>query len=155
MTFLQTCLAAVLCAGLILGGATRVEAQPYPSRLVKIVVPFPPGGPTDVAARLVVQSLSTSLGQSVIIENMPGAGGRTGSKVVAGAAPDGYTLLLGGTNLNAITPALYKNLDYDPVGGFTAVASIASDAGALVVGRPPPPTRWASSSKSPGAIPAS
>jgi tripartite-type tricarboxylate transporter receptor subunit TctC len=135
MTLLQTCSAAVLCAGLALAGSMRAEAQPYPSHLIKIVVPFPPGGPTDVAARLVVQSLSASLGQSVIIENLPGAGGRTGSKVVAGAPPDGYTLLLGGTNLNAITPALYKSLDYDPIGGFTAVASIASDAGALVVGR--------------------
>jgi tripartite-type tricarboxylate transporter receptor subunit TctC len=134
MMLLRACTAVMLCAGLVLGLAAPAQAQSYPSRLIRIVVPFPPGGPTDVAARLVVQSLSSSLGQSVIVENAPGAGGRTGSKAVAGAAPDGYTLLLGGTNLNAITPALYRNLDYDPVGAFTAVAAIASDGGALVVG---------------------
>jgi len=81
-------------------------AQTYPSRPIKIVVPFPPGGPTDVMARLIVQAMSSRLGQSVIIENQSGAGGRSGSKAVAGAAPDGYTLLVGGTNMNAIIPAL-------------------------------------------------
>jgi tripartite-type tricarboxylate transporter receptor subunit TctC len=134
MMLLRACTAAMVGASLALGAPACAQAQSYPSRLIRIVVPFPPGGPTDVAARLVVQSLSASLGQSVIVENVPGAGGRTGSKAVAAAAPDGYTLLLGGTNLNAITPALYKNLDYDPVGGFTAVAAIASDGGAMVVG---------------------
>jgi tripartite-type tricarboxylate transporter receptor subunit TctC len=109
-------------------------AQTYPSRPIKIVVPFPPGGPTDVMARLIVQAMSSRLGQSVIIENQSGAGGRSGSKAVAGAAPDGYTLLVGGTNMNAIIPALYHNLGYDPVKGFAAVASIASDAGVMVAG---------------------
>jgi tripartite-type tricarboxylate transporter receptor subunit TctC len=98
------------------------------------VVPFPPGGPTDVAARLILAPLTASLGQNVIIENQTGAGGRTGSRSVARAAPDGYTLLMGGTNLNAIIPAIYKNLDYDPVKSFTAVASVASDAVVMVVG---------------------
>jgi tripartite-type tricarboxylate transporter receptor subunit TctC len=115
-------------------GIERTAAQTYPSRPIKIVVPFPPGGPTDVMARLIVQAISSRLGQSVIIENQPGAGGRSGSKAVANAAPDGYTLLVGGTNMNAIIPALYHNLGYDPVKGFAAVASIASDAGVMVVG---------------------
>jgi tripartite-type tricarboxylate transporter receptor subunit TctC len=101
---------------------------------VRIIVPFPPGGPTDVAARLILQPLTSMLGQTVIIENQSGAGGRTGSRTVARAAPDGYTLLLGGTNLNSIIPALYKNMEYDAISGFVAVASIASDPGVLVVG---------------------
>jgi tripartite-type tricarboxylate transporter receptor subunit TctC len=109
------------------------DAQSYPSRVIRIVVPFPPGGPTDVAARLIAQPLGETLGQSVIVENQPGAGGRTGSRFVARATPDGYTLLMGGTNLNAIIPAIYKNLDYDPVKSFIAVASVASDAVVMVV----------------------
>jgi tripartite-type tricarboxylate transporter receptor subunit TctC len=109
------------------------DAQAYPSHLIRIIVPFPAGGPTDVAARLIVQPLSEALGQNVIIENQNGAGGRTGSRYVARAAPDGYTLLLGGTNLNSIIPALYKNLDYDPVRSFVPVASIASDGMVMVV----------------------
>src|SRR5262249_21377418 len=125
-------LAAVLCWALS-AASSHAQEQAYPNRLIKIVVPFPPGGPTDTAARLVVQSLSASLGQSIIIENVAGAGGRTGSKQVASAVPDGYTLLLGGTNLNAVIPALYKNLGYDPVESFVAVASIAIDAGVMVV----------------------
>jgi len=133
MLFIRIYLSAMMCWCLVCG-STRVEAQSYPNRLIKIIVPFPAGGPTDVAARLVVQSLSSSLGQNVIIENQSGAGGRTGSKAAAGAPPDGYTLLLGGTNLNAVIPALYKSLDYDPIKSFTPVASIASDAGVMVVG---------------------
>jgi tripartite-type tricarboxylate transporter receptor subunit TctC len=86
-----------------------------------------------VAARLIAQPLGETLGQSVIVENQPGAGGRTGSRFVARTAPDGYTLLTGGTNLNAIIPAIYKNLDYDPVKSFIPVASVASDAVVMVV----------------------
>jgi tripartite-type tricarboxylate transporter receptor subunit TctC len=123
---------AVVCCLLALA-SQHAGAQTYPSRVIRIVVPFPPGGPTDVAARLIAQPLGETLGQSVIVENQPGAGGRTGSRLVARATPDGYTLLMGGTNLNAIIPAIYKNLDYDPVKSFTAVASVASDAVVMVV----------------------
>ncbi len=123
--------AVACCVGLVTG--QHAEAQSYPSRVIRIVVPFPPGGPTDVAARLIAQPLGETLGQSVIVENQTGAGGRTGSRFVARAAPDGYTLLMGGTNLNAIIPAIYKNLDYDPVNSFTAVASVATDAVVMVV----------------------
>jgi tripartite-type tricarboxylate transporter receptor subunit TctC len=122
---------ACLCLGL---GTPPADAQTYPSHTVRIIVPFPPGGPTDVAARLILQPLTTILGQTVIIENQTGAGGRTGSRTVARAAPDGYTLLLGGTNLNSIIPALYKNMEYDAVKGFVPVASIATDPGVMVVG---------------------
>jgi len=123
---------ALVCCLLALTGQSA-SAQAYPNRLIRIIVPFPAGGPTDVAARLIVQPLSEALGQNVIIENQNGAGGRTGSRYVARAAPDGYTLLLGGTNLNSIIPALYKNLEYDPVRSFVPVASIASDGMVMVV----------------------
>ena len=108
-------------------------AETYPDHPIKVVVPFPPGGPTDTIARTITQGLSTDLGQSLIIENQAGAGGRIALKAVARAAPDGYTLLLGGTNNNGITPALYKDLDFDAVKDFAPVASIATDSMALVV----------------------
>src|ERR1700722_10914938 len=108
-------------------------AQTLPNRLIRIVVPFPAGGPTDLLARHVSQRLSAILGQGVIVENEAGAGGRTGTQAVARANPDGTTLLLGGTNSNAMAGALYKNLSYDPIKDFAAVAAIATDSDALVV----------------------
>src|SRR5260370_36495951 len=80
-------LPAIVAVVFGLTGANPADAQAFPDRLIKIVVPYPPGGPADVAARLVVQPLSSGLGQSVIIENQPGAGGRTGAKAVAPAGP--------------------------------------------------------------------
>ena len=109
------------------------RAAPYPDRAIKIIVPFPAGGPTDVAARLIGQSLSAKLGQSVVIENHVGAGGRIGAKMVATADPDGYTLLLGGTNVNAIAGALYKDLGFDPVASFAPIAAICTDSMALAI----------------------
>src|SRR6476469_2683271 len=126
-------LSAIVAVSLAVTGSYPANAQPYPERLIKIVVPFPAGGPSDVAARLVTQPLSSKLGQSVIIENLPGAGGRTGAKAVAQASPDGYTLLLGGTNPNAIAQSLYRNLNFEPLKDFTAVALIGQDSNALVV----------------------
>jgi tripartite-type tricarboxylate transporter receptor subunit TctC len=105
----------------------------YPERLIKLVVPFPAGGPTDVAARLIAQSLSSRLGQPVMVENLVGAGGRIGAKSVAGATPDGYTLLLGGTNVNAIIGALYKDIGFDPIASFTPVAAVCTDTMALAI----------------------
>ena len=109
------------------------HAQSYPERAIKIVVPFPAGGPTDVGARLIAQSLSSGLGQNVVIENIAGAGGRIGAKAAADANPDGYTLLLGGTNVNAIIGSLYKNLEFDPINSFAPVAAICVDSMALVI----------------------
>src|SRR5438552_10174908 len=106
-------LSAVVAIAIGLGG-NFAGAQSYPDRLIKIVVPYPPGGPADVAARLVTQPMSSRLGQNVIVENQPGAGGRTGTKAVAQASPDGYTLLLGGTNPNAIIQSLFRNLGFEP-----------------------------------------
>ncbi|MEA2995632.1 MAG: hypothetical protein QOG74_1181, partial [Alphaproteobacteria bacterium] len=89
--------------------ANPATAQPYPNRPIKLIVPFPPGGPVDVMARLVAQRLSQSLGP-IIIDNRPGAGGTIGAKSAAAADPDGYTLLFGSSTTLAASPALYKNL---------------------------------------------
>jgi tripartite-type tricarboxylate transporter receptor subunit TctC len=122
-----------LAIAFLIAGVTAASAQNYPDRPIKVVVPYPAGGPTDTIARTVTQNLSTALGQSIVIENQSGAGGRIAMRQVAQAAPDGYTLLLGGTNNNAITPALYKDLDFDAVRDFAPVASLAIDLLGVVV----------------------
>jgi tripartite-type tricarboxylate transporter receptor subunit TctC len=114
-------------------GAAPTSAQNFPDHAIKVVVPYPAGGPTDTIARAVAQNLSLDLGQAVIVENQTGAGGRIGTKGVARATPDGYTLLLGGSNNNAITPAIYKSLDFDPVKDFAPVAALATESLVLVV----------------------
>jgi tripartite-type tricarboxylate transporter receptor subunit TctC len=123
---------ALATVGLALGPG-GAHGQSYPQRPIKMVVPFPPGGPTDVMARMAAQSLSTSLGQGVVVENRPGAGGTIGSKAVAMSDPDGYTLLFGSTSTLAISPALYRNLDYDPVKSFAPVAAFSNGPLVLVV----------------------
>jgi tripartite-type tricarboxylate transporter receptor subunit TctC len=122
---------AAWCVGL--APACPLHADTYPDKPIKLVVPFPPGGATDTIARLVAQRLRSSLGQPVIVENQGGAGGTIGSRAVAGASPDGYTLLMGGVSSFATAPLLYR-LDYDPVKAFAPVATIAVDQGVLVVG---------------------
>ena len=107
-------------------------AQTYPNKPIRLVVPFPPGGPTDVMARLIAQRLSSTLG-SVILENKAGAGGTIGTKAVAAAEPDGYNLLFGGTSTLAINPAVYKDLRYDPVTSFAPVAMVSTSPFVLVV----------------------
>jgi tripartite-type tricarboxylate transporter receptor subunit TctC len=106
-------------------------AQPYPNRPIKMIVPFPAGGPPDTLARLVGNDISTRLGQTVVIDNRPGAGATIGTRVVANAEPDGYTLLFASTTSLSIGPALFKNLDYDPIKSFAPVASVS--LGAMVV----------------------
>jgi tripartite-type tricarboxylate transporter receptor subunit TctC len=110
-----------------------VHAQNFPDRPVKVIVAYPAGGPTDTVARLLTQGMTAELGQGMIVENVAGAGGRIGTRDVARAAPDGYTLLLGGTNDNAIAPVLYKSLDYDPAKDFVPVSAVATDSNAIVV----------------------
>ena len=105
----------------------------YPSKPIKLVVPFAPGGPNDVAARLVAPYLSERLKTPVVVINIAGAGGRIGSKAVATAAADGYTVMIGGTNLNVVLPAAFKGLDYDPVKDLAPVGAIATDAMLLAI----------------------
>src|SRR5437763_3239394 len=108
-------------------------AQSYPSKPIKLVVPFGPGGPTDVAARVVSQVVQSRLGQSVVIENRPGAGGATGTKAVAGAEPDGYTLLIGTSATLGVVPALVKHPGYDSIKSFAPVGKVADSTLVLVV----------------------
>jgi tripartite-type tricarboxylate transporter receptor subunit TctC len=127
-------LAYVSCAAAfgILLAAAPVRAQVYPGKTIKLVVPFGPGGPTDVSARLVSQVVQSALGQSVVIENRPGAGGATGTKSVAAADPDGYTLLIGTSATLGVVPALMKSPGYDPINSFVPVAKVADSTLVLV-----------------------
>jgi tripartite-type tricarboxylate transporter receptor subunit TctC len=126
-------LGAVAMAVLSLAGAGDLAAQPYPNRPIKIIVPFAPGG-ADVMARLVADRLSGSLGQPVVIENRPGgAGGTVGTKAVTTADPDGYTLTLASPGPITVAPAVYKNLDYDPIRQLAPIAMIATSPFVLVV----------------------
>jgi tripartite-type tricarboxylate transporter receptor subunit TctC len=115
-----------------LGQVTAVYAQSYPARPIKLVVPFGPGGPTDVSARIVAQVVQSGLGQSVVIENRPGAGGAIGSKSVATAEPDGATLLIGTSATLGVVPALVKNPGYDPIKSFAPIAKVADSTLVLV-----------------------
>jgi tripartite-type tricarboxylate transporter receptor subunit TctC len=109
-------------------------AQPYPSRPIRLVVPFPPGGTIDTVARLVAQPLSSNLGQNVFVDNRPGAGSTIGLRAAASAPPDGYTILLGSTASLAINPALYKNLDFAAARTLAPVAMLATVPLMLAVG---------------------
>ena len=117
MSMLRIFMLALLVAPLVSYG------QAYPSRPIKLVVPYPPGGSTDLLARIVAQKMSDSMGQPIIVENRPGAGGMLGSELVARAAPDGYTLLLGTNATHVIGKFLSKNIPYDPEKDFTAITA--------------------------------
>jgi tripartite-type tricarboxylate transporter receptor subunit TctC len=108
-------------------------AQAFPSKPIRLVVPFPPGGPTDIVARPLGQLLAEALKQPVIVDNRGGAGGSIGADAVAKSPPDGYALLMGTVGTNAINGALYRNLPYDPVRDFTPIALVASAPVAVVV----------------------
>ncbi len=123
---------AVLLAG-IAADAAPVFADTFPERPVHLVVPFPPGGPTDIVARPLAQLLGDVLKQPVVVENKGGAGGSIGAEAVAKSPPDGYTLLMGTVGTNAINGALYRKLSYDPVRDFTPIALVASAPVVVVV----------------------
>jgi tripartite-type tricarboxylate transporter receptor subunit TctC len=123
--------AAVLTA--VLGFGTPALAQPYPNKPIHIVVPFAPGGITDILARALGQRLTEAWGQQVVIENKPGANSQVGAEFVAKAAPDGYTLLVSADTTFVMNPHLYSKLSYDPVNDFAAVSGLGISPQALVV----------------------
>src|SRR3982750_3260027 len=121
---------------LILAGlAQPAAAQSWPQRPVRIIAPFPAGGLVDVLARAVGEELARSLGQPVIVENRPGAGGNIGADVVAKAEPDGYTLLMTSPGIQSINQFLYRTMPFDPEAAFAPV-SIVADMPMLVVVNP-------------------
>jgi tripartite-type tricarboxylate transporter receptor subunit TctC len=122
-------LAVLALAGI---SAVPVYAADYPERNITVVVPFPPGGASDVTARLVSNKLSERIGKSVIIENRAGANGGLGAAGVKSAAPDGYTLLIGSIGVYAINPSLYKNLKYDPLKDFDLLSLLVRTPNVLV-----------------------
>ncbi|AOB33503.1 hypothetical protein AKI39_07435 [Bordetella sp. H567] len=130
-----------LLALLVLGAPPAGAASDYPAKPITLVVPFPPGGPTDSSARLFGKVMGERLGQAVIVENRAGAGGTVGTAAVTRAPADGYTLLWGGTSSMVVAPALYPHLQYDPVKSFTPIG-MAVRGPLILVGRPdfPPDT---------------
>jgi tripartite-type tricarboxylate transporter receptor subunit TctC len=114
-------------------GFGHARADGYPTKPIKLIVPFAPGGPADVMARVVGQRMAVILGQSFVLENRGGAGGTIGARAAALADPDGYTLMLANTSTLVIGPAVYKSIDYDPVKNFTPVAAFGTTSNLLVV----------------------
>ena len=121
-----------LTGSLLALSASAVWAQAYPNKPVKLIVPFAPGGFTDVVARILGQKLSTTMGQQFIVENKPGAGSIIGTDFVAKAAPDGYTLVMVSTT-HVISPWIYKTMPYDPIKSFTAVSKLVDSPYVLLV----------------------
>src|SRR5262245_59979134 len=131
MTFARSIFFTILVAvGLTTGAA---NAQSYPDKLLKVLVPQGPGGPTDLLARVTAERLQTAYSQSVVIENRGGAGGVIASKTAGSADPDGYTLFMGNTSVLVLIPILSKSARYDPAMLFTPVARIAESYQVLVV----------------------
>ncbi len=131
--------AALLAASLALAAAAHAQtssagsAQGFPSKPLRLVVPFPPGGSTDILARALAQKLGEGLGQPVVIDNRGGAGGTIGAEAASKASPDGHTIMMGHLGTLAVAPAIYRNLPYDPVKSFAPVARVALVPSVLVV----------------------
>jgi tripartite-type tricarboxylate transporter receptor subunit TctC len=117
--------------GVVLSGLAF--AQPYPTKPIRLMVPFPPGGSTDIVARIVAQKLGAQLGQPLVIENRGGAGGTLGTAVVAKAAADGYLLTVASTSTHVVAPSVYTRLEYDPVKDFAPIGLMAVSPYLLVV----------------------
>ena len=126
-------LTIIVSCALLLEYSVEAVAQPYPTKPVRLVSPYSPGGGTDILARLIGQSLSEALKQSVIVENRPGGGGIIGTEAVARAAPDGYTIMLASPSPIVVAPHLYKKLAYDPLKDLAPITLIAIVPAVLVV----------------------
>ena len=125
---------AAMCgaAAMTLAAAVSI-AQSYPAKPVRLVVPFPPGGPADSVARILAQKLTDALGQNVVVDNRAGATGTIGAGIVAKSPPDGYTLLLGTSNELAMSPGLFEKLPYEPTRDFTPLSNVINFPNILVV----------------------
>ena len=126
-------LAAMCGAAAMTLAATVSIAQSYPAKPVRLVVPFPPGGPADSVARILAQKLTDALGQNVVVDNRAGATGTIGAGIVAKSPPDGYTLLLGTSNELAMSPGLFEKLPYEPTRDFTPLSNVINFPNILVV----------------------
>jgi tripartite-type tricarboxylate transporter receptor subunit TctC len=135
MTCARTPRTALIALAVIVAAIGTAAAQSYPARPIKMIVPFTPGGPVDVAARIVSQQLPRSLGQSVVIENRAGAAGAIGAKAVVSAEPDGYTLLCGNISTLVVLPVVTGNRDYDPAKQLVPIAKVSQNHEVLVVRR--------------------
>ena len=124
---------ALFAAAALGAAASPALAQPYPSKPITYIVPFTPGGTTDVIGRTIAQGLAPALGQPVVVDNKPGAAGAVGATTVAKAKPDGYTLLGGTISTHAINASLYKDLPYDPIKDFEPITLVGFIPNALYV----------------------
>jgi tripartite-type tricarboxylate transporter receptor subunit TctC len=131
---------AIVLAIVFAASVAPARAQDYPSRSITVIVPFPPGGASDVVARIVTNEMSKTLGQSIIIENVSGAGGTLGSARAAAAAPDGYTLLAAAMGSHVAAPVLTPNVRYDPVADFVPIG-ITAHSPAVIIARKDFPAR--------------
>jgi tripartite-type tricarboxylate transporter receptor subunit TctC len=130
--------AAVFAFAVAASVSNAALAQTFPAKPVQVVVGFPPGGGTDIFARALAQAMQASLGQPVVVENRPGAGGVVASQAISAAAPDGYQLLVGSTSTQIIAPLLFAKRPYDPIADFTPIAHFAG-VGIVLVANPKAP----------------
>lgn len=122
----------LLACALLSATAVAAQAQTFPTKPIRLVCPFPPGGAVDIASRAIAAELSRTIGQPVSVENKPGAGGNIGGVEVARSAPDGYTLLMTTSGINGINPVLYRKMPFDPNKDLTSVAALVSLSNVLV-----------------------
>jgi tripartite-type tricarboxylate transporter receptor subunit TctC len=135
MNFKKSTIALALLTGATLaaGATSAQQATDYPSKPLRLIVPFAPGGTADIIGRVFAAQLGTELGATVVVENKAGAGGSIGTRYVADAAPDGYILLLASSSTHGTNPAVYKSLTYDAVQDFTAITQLVTVPGVLSV----------------------
>ena len=126
-------LAITLLVSVAAPNAAAQSAAAYPNRAVRLVIPFPPGGPLDIIGRVIAQKAGDAWGQSVVVDNRPGAGGNIGADLVAKSPPDGYTILMGALSTHAVNPSLYGKMPYDAVKDFAPITLVAITPNVLVV----------------------
>lgn len=129
----RTLLGLCAFAGALCAGSVFAQTTAYPNRPIRLIIPFPPGGATDIIGRTLAQKLTSQLGQPVVVDNKPGAGGTLGSNEASKAAPDGYTLLLATNSTHSIAPLLYKNIPYSALKDFAPISEVATATNVLIV----------------------